>query len=326
MRQLAGLSALLFGLLFLPAFAGTLTLRTAIEILYFGLFATAFNLLFTHGGMLSFGFNASFAASAYAFALFTNYAPSLSPPFAIVLAIAGGGFISAFIGGFCVRLNVGYFSLLTLAFAQFLYAIALKWRSVTKGEDGLIVRPPSIDLPFFGSADLGSIPTLYYVTLAIVCICLLLNWMFMRTPLGFSIILCKENEERAKFLGYNTYLFKLAVFTVSGTFAGVAGIVFAIFQKLVSPDLFGLGPAGDVLMVTILGGSGTYFGPMIGAVTYHFLQDFLSRTTEHWRLFVGLLFVFVILFAPDGIAGSLARLRRQFARSSAKAEARQCKV
>ena len=99
MRQLAGLSALLLGLLFLPAFAGTLTLRTAIEILYFGLFATAFNLLFTHGGMLSFGFNASFAASAYAFALFTNYAPSLSPPFAIVLAIAGGGFISAFIGG-----------------------------------------------------------------------------------------------------------------------------------------------------------------------------------------------------------------------------------
>ena len=202
--------------------------------------------------MLSFGFNASFARfSLCVRPLYELCAVTFGAPCDRVGQCRRRPYFR-FHRRICVRLNVSYLSLLTLAFAQFLYAIALKWRSVTKGEDGLIVRPPSIDVPFFGSADLGSNTNALLRDARDRLHLPAAELDVHATAVRLFNNPCKENEERAKFLGYNTYLFKLAVFTVSGTFAGVAGDLRAILQKLVAPDLFGLGPAGDVLMVTIL--------------------------------------------------------------------------
>ena len=291
----------------LPFAIGTLGLRFAIEILYLGLLAVSFNLLFGYAGLLSFGFNATFGVGAYAFAIVGNLVPGVPLLTAAALAIAAGAVSGAIIGALCVRLHGGYFSLLTLAFAQFLYAIAIKWRSVTKGEDGIIVPSPAISLHEAGQVRLDVEANMYWFALTIVLICLWLMRRFTQTPLGAATILIRENEERASFLGFDVYLTKILVFVFASTMAAVAGVLFAMFQRLVSPTTLGLAQAGDILFMTVLGGSGHFLGPFLGALVYQLLQDWLSRATEHWQFFIGLLFVLLVMFAPGGIVGLIER-------------------
>ncbi|MGO9774850.1 MAG: branched-chain amino acid ABC transporter permease [Roseiarcus sp.] len=305
----AGLALAVLALFALPLVLGPLGLRMAVEILYLGLLAVAFNLLFGYAGMLSFGFNVTFAIGAYAYAILAADVPEISFVGDFALATLIGAASGALIGALCVRLHGGYFSLLTLAFAQFFAAIALKWRAVTKGEDGLIVAPPAFELPGFGQVRLDVEAHIYVFTLVVVLACLGILWRFTKTPLGEALVLNRENSERAAFLGYNAYALKLFVFTLASAFAAIAGVLFALFQRLVSPSLLGLGQAGDILFMTVLGGSGAFLGPMAGALVYELLQDWLARTTEHWQFFLGLLFVLLVIFAPDGLTGLARALR-----------------
>lgn len=303
-------------LFLLPFFVGTLGLRFAIEILYLGLLAASFNLVFGYGGLLPFGFNATFGLGAYVFAISLGAAPQIGLFGAAAIAVAVGACGGAIIAALCVRLHGGYFSLLTLAFAQFLFAIALKWRSVTKGEDGIIVPAPSVAVPGIGTVGLDVESHMYWFALVVVVTCLWLMWRFTHTPLGAAFLLTRENSERAAFLGYNVYATKVIVFTFASTIAAVAGVLFAIFQRLVSPSVLGLGQAGDILFMTILGGSGSFLGPLLGALAFQLLQDWLSKATEHWQFFIGLLFVFLILFVPGGLTSLLQRVSGVLARGS----------
>lgn len=311
MTARAGMVVFLVGALALyalPLVIGTLALRFAIEVLYLGLLALSFNLVFGYGGLLPFGFNATFGLGAYAFAIALADAPQLGPWGASAIAIAIGALGGLIIGALCVRLHGGYFSLLTLAFAQFLYAIALKWRAVTKGEDGIIVAASALPLPGLGSVRLDVEANMYWFALTVVLVCLALMWRFTRTPLGGAVLLTRENSERAEFLGYNVYATKVIVYTFASTIAAVSGVLFAIFQRLVSPSVLGLGQAGDMLFMTVLGGSGSLLGPMLGALTFQLLQDWLSKVSEHWQFFIGLLFVLLVIFAPAGMTGLLQRV------------------
>jgi len=306
------LVALVFGALALyalPSVIGTLGIRTAIEILYFALFAASFNLLFGYAGLLSFGFNATFGVGAYAMALLLLYMPGIGLVLAALLSVAIGAAAGAVIGALCVRLHGGYFSLLTLAFCQFLLAIALKWRTVTKGEDGVIVAAQKLDIPGIGEVRLDVAANMYWLTLTVVLVCLWLMWRFTRTPLGRSVVLVRENEERASFISYNVYAVKVLVFTLASGMAAVAGVLYVLFQRLAAPGTLGLGTAGDVLFMTVLGGTGSFLGPVLGAGIYHLLQNWLSKTTEHWAFFIGLLFVLLVIFAPGGISGLMVRAR-----------------
>ena len=293
-------------LLALPWLLDTLRLRMAVEVLYFGLFAVSFNLLFGYAGLLSFGHAATFGVGGYAVGLALKHVDGLPLPVALGLGALAGAVIGAVIGFFCVRLRGTYFALLTLAFSQFLYAVALKWRSVTRGDDGLTVAVPDITLPGLGVLRTGQPAHFYWLALAVVLISLWAAWRFTRTPLGNAVLLMRENDERAAFLGYNVVGTKLIVFTVAATLAAVAGGLFASFQRLISPTSLDLPIGTEVVFMAVLGGTQSFLGPFLGAAVYIMLQDWLSRTTERWPFLLGLLFVLMVLYAHTGITGLFA--------------------
>ncbi len=312
--------AALYGL---PWLLDTVRLRMVIEVLYFGLFAVSFNLLFGYAGLLSFGHAATFGVGGYTLGLVLKYEPAL--PFLVALGLAAvvGGAAGVIIGLFCVRLRGTYFALLTLAFSQFLFAVAFKWRAVTRGDDGLIVGVGSIAVPGLGALELGRPRHFYLVEVTIVLLCLWAAWRFTRTPLGTAVVLMRENDERAAFLGYNVFGTKLIVFTLATTLAAVAGALFAAFQRLISPAALDLAIGTEVVFMAVLGGTGAFLGPFLGAAVYMVFQDWLSKTTENWPFFLGLGFVMMILYAHDGLIGLFAKggiARRLFSRRDAGVE------
>lgn len=321
-RRLLGTLALLV-LCALPWILDTLRLRMAVEILYFGLFAVSFNLLFGYAGLLSFGHAATFGVGGYALGLLLTYRPEL--PFLVdfLLAVAAGGLVGLGIGLFCVRLRGTYFALLTLAFSQFLFAVAFKWRAVTRGDDGLLVPVRDILLPGGLAVRLADPRHFYLLALAIVLLCLWAAWRFTRTPLGHAVVLMRENDERAAFLGYNVFATKAVAFTLATTLAAVAGALFAAFQRLISPAALDLAIGTEVVFMAVLGGTGAFLGPFLGATVYLLFQDWLSKTTERWPFFLGLAFVLMILYAHNGLVGLFARggpLRRLLGGRRAAAE------
>jgi branched-chain amino acid transport system permease protein len=291
----------------LPWLLDTVRLRMAIEILYFGLFAVSFNLLFGYAGLLSFGHAATFGVGGYTLGLALKHVDGLPLLGALAAAAVAGALAGLVIGFFCVRLRGTYFALLTLAFSQFLYAVALKWREVTRGDDGLSVAVPDIHLPGGLAVRLGHAPHFYWLELTIVLLCLAAAWRFIRTPLGNAVVLMRENDERAAFLGYHVFGTKLVVFTFAATLAAVAGALFAAFQRLISPSSLDLPIGTEVVFMAILGGTGAFLGPFLGAAVYILIQDWLSKTTEHWPFLIGLLFVGMILYAHQGVTGLLGR-------------------
>jgi branched-chain amino acid transport system permease protein len=305
-RWLLGALALLI-LGALPWILDTIRLRMAVEILYFGLFAVSFNLLFGYAGLLSFGHAATFGVGGYALGLLLTYHPEL--PFLVdfLLAVAAGGLAGLGIGLFCVRLRGTYFALLTLAFSQFLFAVAFKWRAVTRGDDGLLVPVRDIQLPGGAAVRLGDPRHFYLLALSVVLLCLWAAWRFTRTPLGNAVVLMRENDERAAFLGYNVFATKLVAFALATTLAAVAGALFAAFQRLISPAALDLAIGTEVVFMAVLGGTGAFLGPFLGATVYLLLQDWLSKTTERWPFFLGLVFVLMILYAHRGLVGLFER-------------------
>ena len=307
MRRNALIAAALVALYLVPLGLDTLRLRVAIEILYFGLFAVSFNLLFGYAGMLSFGYAATFGVGGYAVGLIWKHLGAVPVPLAVLMGAAAGAIAGLFIGFFCVRLRGTYFSLLTLAFSQFLFAVALKWRAVTRGDDGLTVNPPDLTLPGGIVLHMGQAPHFYWFELTVVLVCLWLAWRFTRTPLGNAALLMRENDERAAFLGYNVFGTKLVVFTFASTLAAVAGALFASFQRLITPGAVDLGTGTEVVFMALLGGAGALLGPFLGTTVYILLQNWLSRATEHWPFVIGLLFVVMILFMHTGLIGLFGR-------------------
>ncbi len=299
--------AALLALYALPWALDVVRLRMAIEILYFGLFAVSFNLLFGYAGLLSFGHAATFGVGGYTVGLALKHIIGLPLLGALGLGALAGALGGALIGFFCVRLRGTYFALLTLAFSQFLYAVALKWRNVTRGDDGLTVTVPDISLPGLGVLRMGQPAHFYWLALTVVLICLWAAWRFTRTPLGNAVLLMRENDERAAFLGYSVMSTKLIVFIAAATLAAVAGGLFASFQRLISPTSLDLPIGTEVVFMAVLGGTRSFLGPFLGATVYILLQDWLSRTTDRWPFLLGLLFVLMVLYAHTGLTGLLGR-------------------
>jgi branched-chain amino acid transport system permease protein len=318
-RVWAGSVVLIVGLAVLPVLLGTLQLRLAIEILYLGLFAVSYNVLFGYTGLASFGHSAPFGVGAYALALAIAHLPGLPLLAALLLASATGALAGLGIGAFCVRLHGGYFALLTLAFSQFVYAVALKWRSVTRGDDGLTIPVPDVVVPGLGTFRMTVAQDLYYIVLVVVLACLFAAWHLSRTAFGNATLLMRENDHRAGFLGYGVYATKLVAFTAAATFAAVAGALYAVFQRVVSPAALDLPLAAEVVFMTVLGGSRAFLGPFLGAAFYLLLQDWLSNTTEHWAFVIGLIFVVMVMYAPDGLVGLGSRLHQALVGQPAEA-------
>ena len=289
------------GLLLLPWLLPEIQIHIITEVLIYALFAVGFNLMFGYAGLLPFGIAALFGVGAYSTALIINHYPGV-PLLLVLLSASLSGFLSAAaIGFFCVRLSGAYFALTTLAFQMFLYAVALKWRSLTRGDDGMGVIRPDLHLPALGSISLRGTDNIYYFTLIIVILAILACYIFLKTPLGNTVICVRENETRASFLGYNIFLIKLTAFSLSGVLVGLAGGLFVLFQEFVATTCIDMNMGLTPVLMTIIGGSGHFFGPILGAAFYIMFQDWISSVTYYWMLIMGGVFILAVLYLQGGL-------------------------
>jgi branched-chain amino acid transport system permease protein len=203
-----------------------------------------------------------------------------------------------------VRTGGFAFALLTIAFGMMLYTIVWKARNLTGGDDGLIGIPsPNVNLSSWVLADCKDPTSIYFITLIAVILCFCFTRRIMRSPFGAVLESIRENEERAAFIGIHVHRYKLCGWMLACALAGVSGVLFTIMKCSVSPTVMDPGAGGAVLMMTLLGGLGTLWGPFLGAGVFIFAQDYISTMTEHWMIFLGIFLIVLVLFIPKGIAG-----------------------
>jgi ABC-type branched-subunit amino acid transport system permease subunit len=299
----------LFAVLVLPFFLSETQTILAREILFWALFAVSFNLLMGFGGLLPFGHGALFGVGAYACGIILSRFPGF--PILPTLLLAGllSMALGAVIGFFSLRLKGAFFSLLTLAFQMFLFSLALKWRPLTGGEDGLAVTRPDLHIPLLGTLSLGPGLNFYFFSLVIVGLALALCYWILRTPFGNTIRLIRENEERAAFLGYRTFYSQLGLFVLASFAAGLAGGLSALSTKFVSLDNINIEVSFAVIMITFIGGPLSFWGPALGSVFYIIFQSWLASMTDRWMLFMGILFVFMVLYLNQGLISLFYKIK-----------------
>jgi branched-chain amino acid transport system permease protein len=271
------------------------------EVLIYALFAISFNLLFGYTGLLPFGHAGFFGVGAYVTALVVTHVPGMPLLLTLLIAAAGGFAVALIIGFFCVRLSGAYFALISLSFQMFLFAVAYKWRAVTGGDDGMSFSRPNLSLPFLGDISLQNFNNLYYLTLVLVTLGIIGCYLLLKTPLGNAMVCMREKDVRASFLGYNAFVIKLMSFAISGLLAAVAGGLFALYQEVVATTCIDNNMSMLPVLMVVIGGPTYFLGPVIGAAFYVILQDWMSSLTSYWMIFMGAIFILIVLYVEGGL-------------------------
>jgi branched-chain amino acid transport system permease protein len=289
----------------------------ALEIAIWMMFALAHNLLLGQGGLPSFGHGAYFGLGAYALGLLQQRAGAgllTGLLGALLFAALLGAFVAAFISH---RRGI-YYALLTIAFGQVVWFVAIKWHTVTGGEDGLLgIERLPLDL-FGWQIPLTSNRAFFFFVVALLALVLIGLWRLVHSPFGRVLRAIKQNEMRAAFVGHNVWLVKWTAFVISAALSGLAGGLFALAQQSAYPNVMSLHNSGFVVMMVLIGGGlVSFWGPVIGALIFILARDLLGAYTETWLLWYGLLFIAMVLFQPDGVAGAWQswRARRQARRA-----------
>src|SRR5215470_12257192 len=282
----------------------------ATRVLVLGLAAMSLNFLLGFTGVLSFGHAAWFGLGAYGAGLSLKYL-ALSTPLAVLCGVLLGGICGAILGTLIVRRRGVYFAMVTIAFGQVFYYIAFQWSSVTGGDDGLrgFARQP-INLGAFKLDILTDATAFYYFVL--FCFALAVGAMafILRSLFGRTMIAIRENERRARFLGIPIERHIWIAFTLSCFFMGFAGALYALVNNFADPRGLHYSQSGDFVMMAVMGGMRSFWGPLLGAVVFVVLQDYLSSVTINWQIYIGFMFVVVVLFFPRGLLGFLRQRRR----------------
>jgi branched-chain amino acid transport system permease protein len=304
--QLAVIWALLVTVpLWLPLLGG----YTAIagRVLVMALAAMGLNMLLGYTGVLSFGHAAYFGLGAYGAGLTLKYVAA-STPLAILAGTLLGGIAGTLFGLLLVRRRGVYFAMVTIAFGQVCFYIAYKWDDFTGGYDGLrgFIRAP-LDFGLF-KLDIANNGTMfYYFVLAVFGVAAALMAFILKSPFGRTMLAIRENERRARFLGLPIEKHIWLSFSISCFFTALAGTLYALLNNFADPLGLNYIMSGNIVMITVMGGMRTFWGPLVGAVLFVMLQDYVSSMTTNWMSFVGLTFVLVVLFFPRGLMGMLQR-------------------
>jgi branched-chain amino acid transport system permease protein len=276
----------------------------AVNILIYGLYALGFNLVYGYLGLLSFGHAALFGTGAYLCGIaIVHFA--LPWYAAIAIGIVGGLLMAALIGVLAIRTRGIYFAMVTMALSQCVYYLfyqAIDWTGGENGLRGINVRAISL---FGVKLDFINPLTRYYVIAAFVIAAFFVLSRILASPFGAVIEAVRENETRARASGYDVTLTRLITFVLSGGFCGLAGALAALHLSIVPIEIMHYETSGMVVMIALLGGMGTFFGPMIGAAAFLMLENLVSVWTVHWQLIVGAIFMICVLFFPAGIWGTL---------------------
>ena len=288
-------------------FAG-LPLRSSIDVVVFAIACMGLNILVGHTGLVSFGHGAWFGLAAYAAALSQRYWFPGAITLPALFAIAFVAVSAALSGALILRRRGVYFSLLTLALTALLFAIAYRWTEFTGGESGLggVTRATVLNV------DLERDANYYWVVAAIgMAVCILL-WRFHRSPVGSVLVAIRENEQRARFIGYPTNRYKLIGFVFSATVVAIAGTLSVFNHRFASAEPLAIAFSGELIAMVVIGGMRSFLGPALGALFFILFREFLSIWTPHWLFYFGLLFIGFIVFSPTGLVGVAGRLLAPF--------------
>jgi branched-chain amino acid transport system permease protein len=301
-----GLTVLIFALLitapyWMPLVGGYTALGT--RVLVMAIAAMAVNFLLGFTGVLSFGHAAYLGLGAYGAGMTLKYlVPSTS--LGLLVGVLAGTLGAMVIGAMIVRLRGVYFAMVTIAFGQVFYFIAFRWVSLTGGDDGLTGwhRMP-LDLGFTQIDIANNDKAFYYLVLLCLAVSAGLMGLLLRSPFGHTLLAIRENERRARFLGIPVQQHIWLAFVISAAFTSLAGTLYAYLDNFVDPRAFHWQQSGDFVIMAVLGGMRSFWGPLIGAAVFVALQDYVSSRTENWMSVIGLVFVLVVRFFPRGILG-----------------------
>ena len=290
-----------------------------IQLLTYGLIAAiaalGFNILLGYTGLLSFGHSAFFGIGAYAVAFLFRHVGIQSMELYILIGVPIVAIASALFGYICVRHTRIFFGILTLALSQVLYSLALKLFWITGGTDGLRVARPTLLASLISFTGPGAfqrfLTSYYYYVLVVFAMCVVLMWVIVHSPFGKALQAIRDNETRAAFLGIRIRRFRWLAFLLSGTFTGLAGILWAPLNGLATPDVLYWTFSGEIVFTALLGGFRNFTGPIVGGIVYTYLKTYAVATTEYWQALLGAVLVLLIIVLPTGIVGALSQIARK---------------
>jgi branched-chain amino acid transport system permease protein len=274
------------------------------EIFIFAIFAMSLDLLLGFTGLMSLGHAAFFGLGAYSVAVLGAQL-GLNAWLGLLAGVLVAGTGAAVVGFLCVRTGGIPFLMLTLAFSQLLFSVALKWRDVTGGSDGMAIA----EIPSFFGFTLSNSLAMYFMALTFFVLTYSGLRRLLNAPLGHAFVGIRENEPRMAAIGYPTRAYKLLSFSIAGAIAGLSGGLYAIFNGFISSDALYWTASGDILIMTMLGGAGTLIGPALGAAVFLLMKNVVSSYSEHWLAVIGVTFVCCVMFFPGGLWGAVQKMR-----------------
>ncbi|MDP1691103.1 MAG: branched-chain amino acid ABC transporter permease [Burkholderiaceae bacterium] len=304
---LAGLAVLTLLALLPLLFSSPRLQDFGIRLAAFGIFATSLNILIGFGGMASFGHGLFFGAGAYAFGLLMQKTGA-SIPLAIVGSVLFSALLALLVGAICVRLKEIYFTFLTLAFQMLFHSVIISWTSLTGGDQGLmggIPRPPVLGV------NLANTTHLYWFSCVVAVLCLLAMRHLLETPFGYTLRMVRDNPERAEFLGIRVWRIRLAAFVIAGGFAGVGGMLMALFVSGAYPEFAYWTISGEAVFMIMMGGMHVFLGPVVGAALLLQLNDVITKFTEYHGLALGIVVLLFALVFRRGVTDFLGQIWRR---------------
>ena len=271
------------------------------RIMIFAIAALSLDLILGFGGMISFGHAAYLGLGSYAVGILAFHEIT-NGWLQLFVAIGGSAAVASIIGAICLRTSGIYFIMITLAMTQLLYFIGISLETYG-GDDGL----PTDRSEFAAFIDLGNEWILFYLILGFLVLCMYISWRLINSRFGMVIRGCHENEARMQAIGFPTYRYKLLAFVISGSMCGIAGFLLANLTEFVTPEFMHWFRSGEIMIMVLVGGMGTLFGPVVGAFAFLMFEEIISGFTENWPVIFGPLLVLLVLFAKQGVWGLLPK-------------------
>lgn len=293
----------------LPLIASPYALLLMLPFIGYSIALLGFNLLFGSTGLLSFGHALFLGIGAYTAAVLTTKFGILSFELMLITAAMVSGLISLAVGALCVRYTRIFFGMLTLAFGMLFHSFLFKFYSVTGGDQGMrVLRPLLLGMEWRGGKTAFLTGPFYYYALILFALSGLAMWRITQSPFGLHLRAIRENAGKAAYVGVQIFRMRLAAFVISGVYGGIGGTILAVTTGLADPELAYWTHSGNLVFMAVLGGSGTFVGPAIGALVFVLLQDFVMSITQYWRFVMGAVLVLLVVFMPQGLSGTIEAL------------------
>jgi len=293
----------------MPLVASPYALLLMLPFVGYSIALLGFNLLFGNTGLLSFGHAMFLGVGAYSAAVLTSKLGMRSFELVLITGALASAAISLTVGILCVRYTRIFFGMLTLAFGMLFHSFLFKFYTVTGGDQGMrVLRPLLLGMEWRGGKTAFLTGPFYYYALVLFAMLSLAMWRITQSPFGLHLRAIRENAGKAAYVGVQVFRMRLAAFVISAIYGGIGGTVLAVTTGLADPELAYWTHSGNLVFMAVLGGSATFTGPVIGALVFVLLQDFVMSITQYWRFVMGAVLVFLVVFMPQGLSGTIELL------------------